>query len=135
MALVAWNDKYKVGIWLMDTQHQRWIGLINDLYKAMKVGKGKDIVERTLDEMVNYTRTHFADEETLVSTHAWPEYAKHKALHDEFVGEVIELQKRHKAGELAISIKVLTKLQDWFVKHIQITDREVAAFLKSKGVQ
>ena len=135
MALIVWKDKFKVGIWLMDTQHKRWIELINDLYEAMRVGKGRDVVGRTLAEMLNYARRHFADEEALMSTHGWPEYSQHKKEHEVFVAEVAVLQQRQQAGELAVSIKVMTQMQNWLVNHILTVDRRSVPFLKKKGVR
>ncbi len=39
--LVTWSDKYSVNNFLMDSQHKKLVALINELYTAMKEGKGK----------------------------------------------------------------------------------------------
>lgn len=135
MALIVWNDRIKVGIWLMDTQHKRWIELINELHEAMRVGKGRDVVEHTLDQMLSYTRRHFADEEALMTKHGWSEFARHKTEHDAFVTEVAALQSRQQAGELAISVEVMRQMQKWLVNHIQTVDRRSVPFLIRKGVR
>lgn len=134
MALIVWDDSIKTGLWAVDTQHERWVGLINDLHEAMLAGHGKIILGQTLAVMIDYTRTHFADEERLMSTHGYPGYAEHKALHDGCVARVLDLQQRAQAGELGISREVLNYLKDWLVNHIKVTDQEFVPFLKNKGV-
>jgi len=134
MALITWDDSIKVGLWTIDTQHERWVGFINDLYEAMLAGKGKTVLRQTLAAMVDYTRTHFADEEKLMSTHGYSGYAEHKAIHDAFVAQVLDLQRRVQADEIGVSREVLNRLKDWLLNHIKVTDQDYVPFLKSKGV-
>ena len=119
----------------MDTQHKRWIELINNLYEAMRVGKGKDVVERTLADVLAYTRRHFADEEALLAAHGWTGFSEHKKEHDGFVSLVNRLQQRQQAGEVAISVEVMTQMRKWLVHHIQTLDRCSVPYLKGRGVR
>ena len=134
MALINWDDNIQTGLWAIDTQHERWVGLINNLHEAMLSGRGRGIVGQTLTAMLDYTRTHFADEEELMSKHGYAGYVRHKALHDAFVARVRGLQRRALAGEIGITIKVMEQLKEWLVNHIATVDRDFVPFLKSKGV-
>jgi hemerythrin len=40
MALIQWNDGLSVNVVEIDRQHQKLIGMINDLNDAMRQGKG-----------------------------------------------------------------------------------------------
>ena len=62
---MPWNSSLVNGVSRFDQQHQRLVALVNQLYKAMKSGQGKGAVGAVLDELVEYTATHFADEEKL----------------------------------------------------------------------
>lgn len=134
MALITWDDSIKTGLWAVDTQHERWVGFINDLHEAMLAGRGKIILGQTLATMIDYTRTHFADEEKLMAAHGYSGYADHKALHDACVARVLDLQRRAQAGETAVTIEVMNCLKNWLVNHIKVTDQDFVPFLKSKGV-
>lgn len=134
MALITWDDSIKTGLWTVDTQHERWVGFINQLHEAMLAGKGKEIVGQTLTAMVDYTRTHFADEESLMFAHGYAKYAEHKAQHDACISKVLDLQRRAEGNEFGISRKVLNYLKDWLVFHIKGADQDFVPFLKSKGV-
>lgn len=135
MPMIPWDDKIALDIKSIDAQHRYWIGLINDLYDAMKEGKGKDIASKILTSMFTYTRTHFAYEEGVLSNNGYPEYAAHKALHDAFIQKITDLQQRQKSAGTTMTLEVLDSLKDWLVNHIQSVDRKYAAFLKEKGVE
>jgi len=134
MALITWDDSIQFGLWTIDTQHQRWVGFINDLHEAMLVGRGNAIVGLTLAAMLDYTRTHFADEETLLRGLEYPGYAKHKALHDALIAKVLNLQQKRETSLTPITLEVMNSLKDWLLDHIKTVDREYVPFLQSKGV-
>ena len=134
MALFTWNDSYSVGINEIDQHHQKIMSFINELNGAMLQKKGRDTVGGILRELINYTASHFAFEEKLLSQHEYPEYAEHKAKHDKMVGKVLALQKDVEANKLTISADVMKFLQDWLNKHIMGTDMKYSSFLNEKGV-
>lgn len=41
MPIIQWNDSLPVGVDAMDLQHKKLVNLINQLFDAMKEGKGK----------------------------------------------------------------------------------------------
>ena len=135
MPLITWNDSIAVDIKSIDAQHQIWIGLINDLHEAMRLGKGKGVIAQTLTKVVDYTRTHFTYEEELMTKLAYPEFAQHKALHDEFAAKVQDWQRRQQAADVALTLEVMGSLKDWLINHIQTADRRYVPWLKSKGAQ
>ena len=134
MPLINWTSSIALDIPSMDAQHQRWIGLINDLHEAMRVGQGRAQIGQTLTAMVDYTATHFATEEELMVKHKFPEYAQHKALHDEFTARVKGWQAAQQGAGAALTLEVMSALRDWLINHIQTVDRKYVPLFKSKGV-
>jgi len=135
MPLIQWDQAYSVSIGSIDNQHKRWIELVNNLHQAMLEGKGKDVLDQTLNAMIDYTKVHFSTEEKLMSQHGYGEFAAHKKLHDQFIERVAQLQQRKDSGEKALTIDVMTTLKDWLINHIQKVDTRYSGFLKEKGVQ
>lgn len=72
MSLFAWNEKYSVNIQEIDDQHKRLIGLVSQLHGAMQQGKGKEVMDKILKELIQYTRTHFAAEERIMKVNGYP---------------------------------------------------------------
>ena len=83
--LMPWTSSFENGVSEFDKQHHRLVDLINELYKAMKTGRGNDVIGKVLDELVDYTGTHFAAEEKLMVKHKYPDYDSHIVIHREFV--------------------------------------------------
>lgn len=134
MALFDWDNKYSVNIREIDEQHKKLIGIINELHDAMSKGKSNEILSRTLQELIDYTRTHFANEERLMSMHGYSEYSTHKAAHEDLLKQVMKFDREFREGALGLSIQMMNFLKDWLSKHILETDKKYSPFLNSKGI-
>ena len=55
MALFNWSAQYETGIFMVDTQHKKLVDAFNTLHDSMKDGKGKEVAEKTLNFLVDYT--------------------------------------------------------------------------------
>jgi hemerythrin len=108
--------------------------MINELHDAMKIGKGKDVMEKVLAGLIQYTVTHFANEERLMKQHNYPDYEQHKKEHNLLVMQVNDVQKKYREGNAVITMAVMTFLKEWLQTHIQGTDKSYAPFLNGKGV-
>ena len=51
MALFVWSDKYSVNIKEIDSQHKKLVDLLNSLHDSMKVGRGSEVLGKTLTEL------------------------------------------------------------------------------------
>jgi hemerythrin len=134
MALITWNEKYSVKIKQFDDQHKKLIDMVNELHDAMKVGKGKDVLEKILAGLIQYTVTHFASEERLMKLHNYPGFEQHKKEHNLLSLQVNDVQKKYHEGNAALSQSVMIFLKEWLQNHIQGTDKNYAPFLNSKGI-
>jgi hemerythrin-like metal-binding protein len=134
MAFLKWSPTLSVNVLKFDAQHQTLVRMLNELHTAMLEGRGKDAVGTTLDGLVRYTETHFADEEQLMAKHAFPGLGSHSAEHRKLIEQVQQLQEQHRSGRSALSVDVLAFLKDWLVHHIQGTDKQYGAYFQTKGV-
>lgn len=129
MALLTWSDRLSVGIREMDQQHKRLVELTNQLYDAMGVGKGDNVKSVVLNDLLTYTKVHFAAEERLMQKHAYPHFAGHKRLHDELSGQVFQLKERLQTGQMVASVTLANFLRDWLQNHITQEDRKYGQFI------
>ena len=135
MPLMEWGPKLSVGIREFDGEHQKLVGMVNDLFDAMNTGKGKDRLGPILDGLVSYTVSHFQHEERLMKSHGFPGFAAHKDEHDKLTHQVADIQSKFKGGATAaLSVEVMNFLKNWLIKHILGTDKAYTAFLNGKGV-
>jgi len=123
MALIEWTSNYSVSVGEMDNQHKKLISLINSLHEAMKTGKTKDIMGGILKELIDYTRTHFSEEEKYMQKINFAELDKQKEAHAAFIKKISEAQKGFNEGK-AISIDLLNFLNKWLIEHIVNMDKK-----------
>jgi hemerythrin len=133
MPLITWNEQFAVNIKEVDDQHKRLIDLLNLLFDAMKMGKGKEALSLVLDELAQYTVYHFGTEERLFREYGYPEADIHKAEHDAFTKKVIDFQGSFNKGQTLITIDLLNFLTDWLKNHITKVDKRFGPFLTGKG--
>ena len=133
--LIIWSDRYSVGIGSIDTQHQKLVALINELYGAIVSGNSAPALSKVLDGLAEYTVSHFSTEEGLMRWHGYPDYAKHKAEHDKLVAQVKQLQLDLRAGKKSLSQEVMSFLQTWLIGHILGMDKKYSRFLQDAGVK
>lgn len=135
MALIVWNDQLKVGVSIIDQQHQELVRMANELSDAMKAGHGREALGKLFSGLTSYTLNHFATEERLMQQHAYAKAAEHKKQHEELKSQVAALQGKAQDGKLSATIETLNLLRDWLSHHINHTDKDLAAHLLAKGVR
>ena len=135
MALMDWNESYSVGVEHLNKQHMTLINQINLLHEAMKVGKGKETITEILDNLINYTATHFKSEEKLFSQYNFPDTEKHVVEHTTFVEEVLTFKEDFDKGRIMVTFEVMDFLKNWLIKHILGSDMEYKTFFKLQGVR
>jgi hemerythrin len=135
MAFFEWKNDYSVGIAKIDDQHKALVGFLNELYEAMKAGKGKKTLDAVMINLVEYTKTHFASEESFMKLYDYPGFEVHKQKHDKMAGHVLELKQQFDSGKLTNPMLITTFLKEWLSKHIMGTDKAYGPFLNAKGVR
>jgi methyl-accepting chemotaxis protein len=133
-ALIAWDDSLSVNIQLVDRQHRKLVDMINELFAALRAGRGNEVLAPVLDSLVAYTCQHFAEEERMMSTHDYPELAEHRFAHQQLVSRVSEFQQKLRQGQASISSDLFNFLKSWLLQHIKEEDKAYGPFLNQKGI-
>ena len=124
MELIQWSDKYSVNNFLIDSQHKRLVSMINLMHESMKEGKGKETLQKILNDLVGYTKEHFLTEEAMMKKANYPGYAAHKTEHDKLTEKAVDLQKSYADGKAPLTMDVLNFLKNWLTNHIEGTDKK-----------
>ena len=130
-----WKDEYSVGIESIDLQHKKLINLINQLQTAVDYSTGETFERDALDELVEYTVTHFRYEEGLMEEHGYPDFEAHRAQHDNMVKKVGDVVANYKQNQHNAMKDATEFLKNWLIKHINGTDKQYSQYLISKGVK
>ena len=132
---IEWTPELSVGIEEIDEQHKILVGLINRLYES--IIKQTDMKEcgDIIENLYQYTVIHFSVEESLMRIFDYPQYDDHKRHHEELTNQVIDIQKKFRRGEGALSMEMLHFLRHWLTEHIMGDDKKYGPFLLQKGLK
>ena len=125
---VEWKPFYSVGDAVIDGQHRRLLGIIDDLYVAIATGHERERVQDVLERLAQYTTTHFDHEERAMQGCSYPDFETHKAMHVDMERRVLEL-RRH--SNTVAGHELLQFLKTWWMAHIQNQDKAYAPYLNA----
>ncbi len=124
MSYLHWSSDLETGIEEIDKQHQHLVEYLNELSAANDNGD-RNATIHVLNELIEYTHTHFSYEEDLLERAAYPFLRAHKRVHNIFAQRVTEFLKRANGGE-DVGPELLAMLKIWLVNHIKGDDADYA---------
>lgn len=133
--IVEWKPGFCCGVESIDEQHKSLVGLIATLNAAMAEGRTNAEVAEIIENLVFYTRYHFAWEEQWLDQHGFKGLAAHSADHERLTREVLLLQSRLQEGKLVAGMPLMRLLQDWLLNHIDQRDRAAVASVLQNAQQ
>ena len=133
----SWDDSYLIGVPHIDEQHKQLFNTVNSLISAIEKNAGTEELKNTLDFLIQYTVTHFKDEEEVQRNFGYPNYEKHRAIHEKFKQSAVELAAEAlKIENPETLVKELKrKIGDWLVTHVTSEDARIGKFLRAEARQ
>ena len=130
--LLTWSDDLSVGVDVIDNQHKRIVEYINELHEA-RLKRDKNAIAHVIEELVDYTLSHFSFEEAMMEEAHYRFLAPHKKVHELFVRRVSEFQQRFKLGEdfEAVAGDMQNTLITWLMNHIKREDMDYGATVRT----
>ena len=123
---IVWTPDLNTGIEIIDKQHMQIVDYINQLEGQ----HDRKLIGHILDELVDYTQSHFSFEESLTEEAGYKLLKPHKEVHKVFIKRVAEYQQRFKSGE-DIAAEIEKLLSSWLVNHIKRDDADYVSSVKA----
>lgn len=122
-----------VGVQSLDSDHQRLLGLLNELDLSIATGTGGEEIASVLDRLTHYVTEHFGREEALMRAVGYPDVDSHIRAHGVLTGQVRDITQRHRTNPEAIRERaVMGFLVSWLTTHIMGRDKLYSPFLGSR---
>lgn len=122
------KPEYLTGIEQIDNEHRRLFEIAEEVYQLQQqeflVDK-YDQIKAALEELREYTKTHFAHEEEYMESIQYKHMFMQKVQHDAFVKKLDELDLDKLDDEDGTISDILKFLTDWLVHHILETDKMI----------
>jgi hemerythrin len=130
---IVWTSDLNTEIDVIDNQHKRLVDYINQLEVAIQQ-PSRALVKEVLDDLIDYTQSHFSFEESLLEEVAYPLAETHKAVHELFIKRVAKYQEKHNSGE-QVAEQLHAMLSAWLMHHIKRDDMAYASAVRGNIYQ
>jgi len=134
VSLLTWNHNCAVGVRAMDDQHGILMDAMNELRLAVVRGAGREGVSQLLDQLIEFTRMHFASEERLMEQTEFTGLDEHRAHHHRLLAQGLQLAHRLQYGEGVEMSALLDFLRTSYLDHIAEMDQQYGPWFNKKGI-
>jgi hemerythrin len=128
---IRWTPALSVGIEEIDEQHRELFARAARFAEAAAAGRSAVELSELLDFLHAYAVWHFGLEEAWMRDAAYQGYAAHKAEHDRFAEDILDLAEEHERSGPGVFLahRVEQWLAAWLERHVSATDAEMGQFL------
>ena len=119
---MEWNERYNIGIDVIDNQHRQILDYINAL-EHIRISGQRDKIKEVLDDLIDYTQSHFSFEENLLEQVSYQYLPSHRGIHELFVKRLNDYRHKFDQGE-SVENELYRLLSKWLINHIQHDDQD-----------
>lgn len=132
--MFQWKDEYVTGVKFIDEQHKM---LFEIAFKAFDIYKNELILDKydrileVVEELKEYTKYHFEQEEKFMLESKYKKFFSHKVQHDDLIKDLEKMNlKEIDQNQDKALLDILNFVLEWIQNHILKTDLGMTAELK-----
>ncbi len=138
MELIPWREEFALGISEIDEQHKKILAIINNLSEIFQEKKHHEqgVIDQIIQELNDYANYHFQTEEKYFDLFNYQDAEAHIKIHNQYREKISEWRQQYeKENDPKIFFDVSEFLKNWWVWHINNTDRAYVPLLKENGLK
>ena len=129
MEQIEWTSSYSVGNKLLDIQHKRIIGIINQMITKNDFTVRSETVSDLLTKLTFYALDHFKEEERILQQFNYPDFDRHKEEHKAYRLKIASLCEDTVNHKDTVPEELFAYVREWWATHILVTDMKFRYFL------
>ncbi len=133
--MIKWDDKFSVGISIIDDEHKKLIGIMNKAIVLEQNSSNPKEITEVLNEMNRYAQSHFATEEGYMVKFNYPDYENHRKEHQAFSIETMAFFDKITESNRQLICEIIEHLKSWLLKHVLGTDTKYISCFKEHGLK
>ena len=127
MVDLNWNDAYSLGSNKIDKEHKHLFHIAGKAFGVVNPDKKLEKIRTILKELIEYTKTHFDNEEKFMKSISYPELDTHHQAHQKIIISMKNFTKKLPAMSIIEIEKELAHLIEiWFIHHIIYIDKKIS---------
>ena len=124
MPLLHWKPEYSVNEAELDSHHQKLFYLLNSAYENVMSSLEVESVLPLINELSEYTESHFSKEEQYMREKGFQEIDTHIAEHREFTHRIESLKTSYHGDNLEVTKELIIVLGEWLLHHVLKEDKK-----------
>ncbi|MEI8068127.1 MAG: bacteriohemerythrin [Candidatus Shapirobacteria bacterium] len=132
---LEWEEKYSVGVKLINDQHKTMFTTINKLIEMLSSAPNKEKIVEIINSLLEYKKFHFATEEKYFKEFNYQGATEHINAHQEFGKRLSIIQEKNKDNVLSLSYDLVDFLEDWLIDHLLTEDQKYKECFISHGLK
>lgn len=132
--IMKWKPSYALGIDIIDEQHKHLFDLAEGAEALLELPDHMDKYDEIISlvqELKDYVRYHFQEEEKLLLEMKYNRYFAHHVHHQDFIEEMEKIDiyalDDHQKEEL---LKITSLVTSWLVEHVLVEDIKWSEYYK-----
>jgi hemerythrin len=134
-APLCWLEEYSCGNADMDADHRLIFNQAETLYNALFEQENAVGINALFDALLTTSKRHFASEERLMHSSAYPTETEHALAHQTILKTLERFRERFQAAHTRPKKEVCLFIKDWVIEHILTEDRKLGTYLRSRDVR
>ena len=132
-----WSDDYLIHVESLDAQHQKIFMMVKVLHGYIESGQTQLVMKKFVVELINYTETHFSDEEKYMREIKVPDRFLQEEIeeHKELIRQVKDIETEFALRHKVCSQKLISFLVGWLKNHIVRLDKQIGEFALEKSAK
>lgn len=132
---LEWEEKYSVGVELIDNQHKKMFATINELIELLAGMPTKAQIDAIVKALVEYKQFHFATEEKYFEEFDYEGKDDHVAKHKIFSEKLEELMEGGGSDFASLAYALVDFLEDWLLDHLMVVDQKYVSCFREHGLK
>ena len=129
-----WSDAFRIGVEKLDSEHRRLFALVNELSETIgRTGKINGH-EKQKKELLQFTREHFHNEESLLEDTGYPRLELQRRDHRELLARLERFAGAEERRARPRAQTAVDYLKDWLIRHTLIEDLKYRDFFEERGI-
>lgn len=126
MALIEWKSEYSIGVEEIDLNHKRLFDMIGQFVDSLSESHMTRLSATILMPLVIHIKTIFAEEEKIMLRIKFPDYKRHRLLHESFLKNIAAVLVRIKKGKQVNLLEPMEIFSELMAAHIMKEDKKIA---------
>ena len=116
----------------LDEEHRRIMSALNRLHCMEEEGIEESVLRSILQDLLSYTEKHCLHEEEMMHSCSFDGYNSQRKAHQRMIQKTRELISGiREKDEMDLFYRSVTLLNQWWVNHIQMMDREYVPVMQA----